>query len=403
MNKNVSFILVLFFLCGLFVSMLNPVSAEFVEDSWVRKTSMNFGRIDSGVVAVDGKIYVIGGYANHGNTTGFVGTNERYDPVTDVWFTLTSMPTPRLGFAIVAYENKIYCMGGNTADETTAHINEVYDIASDSWITKTPVPISEMFVKAHVVNGKIFVVTQQVLYVYDPIEDSWTNKTNTPTQRVHAISVVVDNKIIIVDQIPQEKVDNEYTAIALNVSVYDEKSDTWSERQTSPEYTCRTDDLQLWLMRPIAAGATTGVYASQKIYVLFGAINYVYDVIEDTWSTATCPEPAQFVGCNVAVIEDILYAVGVTYTTSHGNAGIMQYVPFGHKKAVSTPEPSNPTTMSPVTPEPSNTHTSEQPEPSERTLIYISITALVIAITSIVIGFFYISKKNHMTIAKIPS
>jgi hypothetical protein len=104
MKKNVSFILCLFLLCGLFIAMFSSVSAELVENTWHIKTPMSKGRNNLGVVTVDGKIYAIGGYSDG---EGTVGTNERYDPVTDKWVTLTSMPTPRSCFAIVAYESKI--------------------------------------------------------------------------------------------------------------------------------------------------------------------------------------------------------------------------------------------------------------------------------------------------------
>ncbi|MCL1976735.1 MAG: kelch motif-containing protein, partial [Candidatus Bathyarchaeota archaeon] len=94
-----------FFTSGTFVVAFNPVSAsELVEDSWNTKAPMSEPRGGLGVVAVDGKIYAIGGQTND----GYVGTNERYDPKTDKWITLASMPTPRDHFAMVAYEGNPY-------------------------------------------------------------------------------------------------------------------------------------------------------------------------------------------------------------------------------------------------------------------------------------------------------
>jgi len=84
-------------------------SSELVEDSWNTKTPMSQARSGLGVVAVDGKIYAIGGRTE----TGFVGTNECYNPKTDKWITLKPMPTPRRSFAIAEYQDKIYCIGGS--------------------------------------------------------------------------------------------------------------------------------------------------------------------------------------------------------------------------------------------------------------------------------------------------
>ena len=62
-----------------------------------------------GVVAVDGKIYAIGGTTELGyEPSSVVGTNECYDPGSDMWTTLEPMPTPRTNFAIATYEGNPY-------------------------------------------------------------------------------------------------------------------------------------------------------------------------------------------------------------------------------------------------------------------------------------------------------
>jgi len=388
-NKVISFILLFFFISGLFVIVFNSVSAsDLVQDSWNTKTPTSQPRFDLGVVAFDGKIYAIGGNPDAG---GFVGTNERYDPKTDTWVTLTSMPTPRIGFAIAAYQGKIYCIGG--LNKELLNVNEVYDIATDSWNTKTPLPVSEMFVQAHVVDEKIFVITERALYVYDPVEDSWTNKTSTPTQVAHMCSAIVDNKIIIIDQVAQRDYPDfglTGKVITMKVMIYDPNADVWSEGQESSEY---IDSM----IRPRAAGATTGVYVPKKIYILFGFINHVYDPVEDAWSTIPGPQQEAFIGGGIAVVDDILYVIkGVHYPHNIN----IQYVPIGHKNAVPAPEPSNSTTQPPDTPEPSNpaalSATPEQSNPttSEPTLTYIVIAALTLTTGTVLTSLFLYSKKR---------
>jgi len=92
------------------VTVINYVSvSELIVDSWNPKTSMSQARPGLGVVAVDGKIYTIGGSSAD---EVIVGANECYNPETDTWITVKSMPASRSQFTIAAWQGKIYCIGG---------------------------------------------------------------------------------------------------------------------------------------------------------------------------------------------------------------------------------------------------------------------------------------------------
>jgi N-acetylneuraminic acid mutarotase len=137
MNKIISLILVFLLISGSFVGVFCSASASHqVENIWVPKTPMSQTRFSLGVVAVDDKIYAIGGFTQ----SGYLDTNEQYDPVTDTWTTLASMPTPRNEFAIATCQDRIYCIGGITPKQSggwyRCGINEVYDVVTNSWSTK---------------------------------------------------------------------------------------------------------------------------------------------------------------------------------------------------------------------------------------------------------------------------
>jgi N-acetylneuraminic acid mutarotase len=128
MNKIVPALLVFFFIIGTFAAVFNPVSAaELIENTWNTKAPMNQARANLGVVAVNGKIYAIGGQAS----IDTLDTNECYDPVMDTWATLKPIPTPRAYFAITACQDKIYCISEELFGGT-----EVYDIATNNWNKK---------------------------------------------------------------------------------------------------------------------------------------------------------------------------------------------------------------------------------------------------------------------------
>src|SRR3989304_2088062 len=145
MRKGVALLLVLVFLTASLIMAAKPVSAATpVENSWTPRAPMHQARGGLGVAAVNGKIYAIGGTTSSRKPPdAFVGTNEEYDTITDTWTTKASMPTPRAYFAIAAYQNKIYCIGGvvglGIVDERsqfryyiTSQVNEVYDTVTDS-------------------------------------------------------------------------------------------------------------------------------------------------------------------------------------------------------------------------------------------------------------------------------
>jgi N-acetylneuraminic acid mutarotase len=345
MIKSFALLLVLVFLTASCIMVAKPAfsSAEVVEDSWTSKAPMQQARAGLGVVAVNGKIYAIGGTTAGGqyppdvSRGGFVGTNEEYDPATDTWTTKASMPTPRDYFAIAAYQNKIYCIGGAvgfTFDERTrlygyieSSVTEVYDTVTNTWETRASLPYAELNLQAQVVNGKIYVMGGAFTYVYDPENDSWALKKQMPVS--HPLPVVVDDKIIVTGE-----VSTGWDSSEQKILIYDTETDSWSEGASGPTVVVGG-----------AAGATTGVKAPKRVYVLGvprgfpnPINNQVYDPEADAWTAAT-PLPTHLMDFGVAVVNDILYLIGGYYTESreawlHGlvtpTAVNEQYIPIGY-------------------------------------------------------------------------
>jgi len=342
---------------------------------------MTHARSGLGIIAAEDKIYAIGGYGFGGwGIASYVSTNECYDPKTDKWTTLTSMPTQRSDFAIATYNGKIYCIGGgapNTPGTSIAllNINEVYDIATDSWSTKAALPFSGKDLHANVVDGKIFVVgtrvpfkygTPQDLYMYDPDKNVWTKKTSMPMAPPAGnfiVSSVVDDKIIFEGTFT---IDHTYNIEQQKILIYDPKTDSWHEGTAG--------STKVWCG---GAGATTGLYAPKKFYSLGISSNNVYDHIKDSWSSAKAM-PTERANFGVAVVEDVLYVIG-GYTsddfhlfgsTNVASALNEQYIPLGYNDAIPlTTSPSDAST-------PSNSFVSTEPSKSFLTGPIIAIITL---------------------------
>jgi len=149
MGRGFALVLVLVFLTISSIIVIVPVSgATVTENTWIAKAPMHQARCGLGVIAAEGKVYAIGGTTSSDSfIEGVMGTNEQYDPTTDVWVYKASMPTPRAFFAIASYQNKIYCIGGAVGmkllDERSGFYSiidsnkvEVYDTLKDTWQPK---------------------------------------------------------------------------------------------------------------------------------------------------------------------------------------------------------------------------------------------------------------------------
>jgi N-acetylneuraminic acid mutarotase len=278
--KTVALMLVLLIVsCVSTAYLVSAVS----EDSWASKAPMQQPRGALGVAAVNGKIYAIGGSAQDvllATTKMFLSTNEEYDPATNAWAFKNSMPTPRAALAVVAYKNKIYCIGGRTSDGLTG-VNEVYDPATDTWETKTAMPTARSFLSANVVNGKIYLIGD-LTEVYDPATDSWATKAPIPFPAGIA-SAVFDNKIY---------------KFGSKLQIYDPATDTWSEGTPKPSSVGGV----------LGAGVTVGDMAPKRIYALGDRVG-VYDPANDTWTLGAVKSKSQ-TDFGVAVVNDLFYAVG---------------------------------------------------------------------------------------------
>jgi N-acetylneuraminic acid mutarotase len=177
-------------------------------DLWTAKAPMPTARFLFGTAmgAKDGKIYAIGGWGT--KDQGWVlDTVECYDPLNDVWKTLSSMPTPRGELAVAAASNgKIYAIGGIGKSGTPLDIVEEYDPKTDTWTSKAPMPTRRYCLAAaaasndmiYAIGGLHSCAPISIVEEYDPSNDSWAAKSSMLTARwflTAVASFVPHNKI----------------------------------------------------------------------------------------------------------------------------------------------------------------------------------------------------------------
>ena len=165
----------------------NPTDASYAYDpeldQWEEIAPLPFARGSHFAVALDDRIYVIGGATNTP-----LGSNSIYDPATDTWSEGEAMPSRRAGLSGAVIDGKIYAAGGYilSAGVLSRNILEAYDPETDTWESLEPMPTTRHGIGAVALDGKLIVVGGQPawplskLLQYDPSSNEWSELTTMP-------------------------------------------------------------------------------------------------------------------------------------------------------------------------------------------------------------------------------
>lgn len=202
---------------------------------WSQKHSMPVPAHHVAVAALNGRIYVMGGFvppessqqgAPSSAEAGWQPTNRSwvYDPNSDTWQELTPAPTPRGAGWAVALNNRIYVIGGT---QSATHGNpaaplspqtpqrvlgttEEYDPSTNHWRECAPMSTPRNHLIAAAVNGRIYAIggrlnaaqitvadDTDVIEEYDPPRDQWTNKGRAPIRSSGMAGGAFDGRIYV--------------------------------------------------------------------------------------------------------------------------------------------------------------------------------------------------------------
>ena len=243
-----------------------------VEDVWITKASIPSHRSHFGVAVCEDKIYCIGGQyiKNYYFREQSTGINEVYDPATDSWKTLAPMPTPQLSIQANAVNGKIYVIGGYINDTFASDLNQVYDPKSNSWSTQTPIPIGVCDYTSAVVGNKIYVFSNNLTQIYDTYHDSWSIGATAPLPVIMGSAVTINgsdgSKLIFVFGANTMPWVNSTTK-ELTTQCYNPETDSWTNGASVP--TCRYHAAAANINETIyvIGGFTTPISGGQISYV----------------------------------------------------------------------------------------------------------------------------------------
>ena len=257
------------------------------------------------VVALDGLVYVMGGFNEVG---GQLATVVVYDPDTDSWSARADFPTRANHINAVVFEGQIWVTGflhmGFTPDPRTF----IYDPETDAWSPGPDLPTGRGrgSSAAGVIDGLIYVAggiapggVRGWTDVLDPQTGMWTELDDAPRAFDHAGFGVVDGKLIVT-----AGRGGTIASFFDDVQIFDPSTGDWSNGAPIPT----------------ARGGVASAVHDGKIYVFGGEGDpnspgqvfsqvEVYDVAADSW-TELDPMPSPRHGFAGATIGDVIYLPG---------------------------------------------------------------------------------------------
>lgn len=233
-------------------------------------------------VYLDGVLYMFGGAPGLSQPTAEAWSLDTKTPGAQ-WKAIAPMPTARISAYAAAVNGKIYIIGGwylnGTARVVPPQVLE-YDPAANTYETKASMTSPSYFMAGAVVENKIFVMGGIInnaysnsTQVYDPATDKWAASTASTLTVGHATASAIDNVIYLIGGNTSATT---YFKTVLKGTVSG-TTITWKKMGDFPIY---------------IAGAASGV-ANGTLYVA-GGVNaegtkasvYKYDAVKDKWAAS---------------------------------------------------------------------------------------------------------------------
>jgi N-acetylneuraminic acid mutarotase len=217
-----------------------------VSPTWSKGENMPTPRAEAAAVAIDDKIYVIGGADYSKSLQGNMFDKvEIYDTQKNKWISSTKpMPLALDHTAAAVYNDKIYVVGGFIEGKVPTNKLFIYDTIKDEWKEGKPLSSPRAALAAQFVNGTLYVVggmnnshvPLNKMEAYNPQSNTWTSKAPMPSARHHLEMAVIDGKLfalggrILGDGVPTANI-GQYASNLNRNEMYDPQTDKWTVKE----------------------------------------------------------------------------------------------------------------------------------------------------------------------------
>ncbi len=184
---------------------------DTINDSWLAGPSLPEPRASGGVVVLGRNLHYISGLIDR-RTDAAQHWVLNLDDTSAGWQALPNFPRPRNHFQAVALEGKIYAVGGQTGHDgphTDRNYADVYDPITNQWqpISNLPGTRSHAEMGTFVANERIMMVggrrDQQgenpvnTVLEYNPQSDSWAQIATLPKNLISPTAKIVGDVIVV--------------------------------------------------------------------------------------------------------------------------------------------------------------------------------------------------------------
>lgn len=283
---------------------------EGIRGEWRTAAPLEPPRQDHAAVALNDKLYVIGGDAAGAGATAVMV----YDPAANTWSRLEHpLPTPRRFPAAAVAGERIYVIGGIAGGKASAAV-EALDPATGTWQQLAPLPTPRWHAAAAESGGRIYVIggrtgkndLTDAVEAFDPRANAWTAKSRAPAKRAALAAVAMDNVIYVLGG----------ESAGAGVGFLSVKSG----EEALAEYDPAGDRWAFKAAAPVGRMGPAAVAVGRKIYVFGGLVGTslmrspsrhydVYDAATGRWQ-ADQPMPRGRANHAAAAVAGRIYLIG---------------------------------------------------------------------------------------------
>ncbi|MBC7780308.1 MAG: kelch-like protein [Proteobacteria bacterium] len=323
MSNHVTRYLLAVISAGVFLAAPRVEAQAPIDAHWTQAAPASLARQELYPAVLNGRLYVAGGILTP--PTGYSAHFEAYDPQTNQWTVLATLPEARHHIALSAAGELLYAIGGfsggfpNWRAQASVY---VYDAATNRWRDGVPLPgpraegiTATVGEKIYVIGGRVRANADSTHFndhvdtvrsdVFDPAAKRWTRIADAPTARNSAAHAVIDGKVYVVGgrQATKQADGNLRQVNVGTLEIYDPRTNRWQTRAPMPQ----------------AQGGLAAATVGGKLFV-FGGEQWVpeqqvfgsawrYDPLTDQWQ-ALPPLPTPRHGLGAAAIGNRIHVIG---------------------------------------------------------------------------------------------